>query len=99
MKLILKQRGSRAALRTGPRNETAQQRFVGGSMGPLPVAGSISPDVNDPAFRAVCSISCARLTSIKRKRCWKAVSILSSLKPFLTRSMERPRCLLLVTHS
>src|SRR6266403_2028459 len=34
-------------------NETGQQRFVGGSMGPLPVAGSISSDVNDPAFRAV----------------------------------------------
>src|SRR5215472_2264313 len=34
-------------------NETGLQRFVGGSMGPLPVAGSISPDVNDPAFRAV----------------------------------------------
>src|SRR5437667_1907969 len=34
-------------------NETEQRRFVGGSMGPLPVAGSISPDVNDPAFRAV----------------------------------------------
>src|SRR6266480_1127637 len=34
-------------------NEGGQQRFVGGSMGPLPVAGSISPDVNDPAFRAV----------------------------------------------
>src|SRR5689334_4291410 len=34
-------------------NETGQQYFVGGSMGPLPVAGSISPDVNDPAFRAV----------------------------------------------
>src|SRR2546423_2948404 len=34
-------------------NETGCQRFVGGSMGPLPVAGSISPDVNDPAFRAV----------------------------------------------
>src|SRR5204862_7524081 len=33
-------------------NETGQQRFVGGSMGPLPVAGSISSDVNDPAFRA-----------------------------------------------
>src|SRR6266699_2642008 len=33
-------------------NESGQQRFVGGSMGPLPVAGSISPDVNDPAFRA-----------------------------------------------
>jgi len=34
-------------------NETGERRFVGGSMGPLPVAGSISPDVNDPAFRAV----------------------------------------------
>src|SRR6266480_3804375 len=34
-------------------NETGRRRFVGGSMGPLPVAGSISPDVNDPAFRAV----------------------------------------------
>src|SRR6476620_4196903 len=34
-------------------NESGQQRFVGGSMGPLPVAGSLSPDVNDPAFRAV----------------------------------------------
>src|SRR5262249_45170382 len=34
-------------------NETGRHRFVGGSMGPLPVAGSISPDVNDPAFRAV----------------------------------------------
>src|SRR5215510_5271521 len=34
-------------------NESRQRRFVGGSMGPLPVAGSISPDVNDPAFRAV----------------------------------------------
>src|ERR1044071_6880573 len=37
----------------GVANETGQPRFVGGSMGPLPVAGSISPDVNDPAFRAV----------------------------------------------
>src|SRR5213595_3680860 len=34
-------------------NKTGQQRFVAGSMGPLPVASSISPDVNDPAFRAV----------------------------------------------
>ena len=40
-----------AADRTG--NQTDQRRFVGGSMGPLPVAGSISPDVNDPAFRTV----------------------------------------------
>jgi 5-methyltetrahydrofolate--homocysteine methyltransferase len=34
-------------------DESGQRRFVGGSMGPLPVAASISPDVNDPAFRAV----------------------------------------------
>src|ERR1700758_698019 len=40
-----------AADRAG--NQTDQRRFVGGSMGPLPVAGSISPDVNDAAFRAV----------------------------------------------
>jgi 5-methyltetrahydrofolate--homocysteine methyltransferase len=29
------------------------RRFVGGSIGPLPVTASISPDVSDPAFRAV----------------------------------------------
>jgi 5-methyltetrahydrofolate--homocysteine methyltransferase len=34
-------------------HETGQRRLVGGSIGPLPVAGSISPDVNDPALRAV----------------------------------------------
>jgi 5-methyltetrahydrofolate--homocysteine methyltransferase len=47
--------GSRIARHAADRaaNETGQQRFVGGSMGPLPVAASISPDVNDPAFRAV----------------------------------------------
>src|SRR5215472_17192086 len=46
---------ARVARRAADRvaKETGQRRFVGGSMGPLPVAGSISPDVNDPAFRAV----------------------------------------------
>src|SRR6188474_1198875 len=34
-------------------NETGQQRFVAGSMGPLPVTASLSPDVSDPSFRAV----------------------------------------------
>ena len=33
--------------------ETGQRRFVAGSLGPLPVAASMSPDVNDPGFRAV----------------------------------------------
>jgi len=41
----------RAADRTA--NQTGTRRFVAGSMGPLPVTASISPDVNDPAFRAV----------------------------------------------
>ena len=34
-------------------NATGQQRFVAGSLGPLPVTASLSPDVNDPSFRAV----------------------------------------------
>ena len=34
-------------------NATGQRRFVVGSMGPLPVTASLSPDVNDPSFRAV----------------------------------------------
>ena len=34
-------------------NKTGIQRFVGGSLGPLPVAASISPDVSDPGFRSV----------------------------------------------
>src|SRR5947199_8643765 len=34
-------------------DQTGIRRFVAGSMRPLPVAASISPDVNDPAFRAV----------------------------------------------
>jgi 5-methyltetrahydrofolate--homocysteine methyltransferase len=32
--------------------ESGRQLFVAGSMGPLPVAASLSPDVNDPSFRA-----------------------------------------------
>jgi 5-methyltetrahydrofolate--homocysteine methyltransferase len=34
-------------------NQTGRRRFVGGSLGPLPVTASLSPDVNDPSFRAV----------------------------------------------
>jgi 5-methyltetrahydrofolate--homocysteine methyltransferase len=33
--------------------QSGRRRFVGGSLGPLPVTGSLSPDVNDPSFRAV----------------------------------------------
>jgi 5-methyltetrahydrofolate--homocysteine methyltransferase len=41
----------RAADRVG--EQTGQRRFIAGSLGPLPVTASISPDVNDPGFRAV----------------------------------------------
>jgi 5-methyltetrahydrofolate--homocysteine methyltransferase len=34
-------------------DETGEQRFVAGALGPLPVTASLSPDVNDPGFRAV----------------------------------------------
>jgi 5-methyltetrahydrofolate--homocysteine methyltransferase len=35
------------------RDETGEPHFVAGALGPLPVAASLSPDVNDPGFRAV----------------------------------------------
>ncbi len=43
------------ARRAGDRaiKETGKHRLVGGAIGPLPVAASMSPDVNDPGFRAV----------------------------------------------
>src|SRR6266446_4236366 len=43
------------ARRTADRaiKQTGARRFVGGSIGPLPVAASMSPDVNDAGFRAV----------------------------------------------
>jgi 5-methyltetrahydrofolate--homocysteine methyltransferase len=34
-------------------NASGRPRFVAGSLGPLPVTTSLSPDVNDPGFRAV----------------------------------------------
>src|SRR5206468_10644303 len=34
-------------------NETGEQHFVAGALGPLPVTASLSPDVNDPGFRAI----------------------------------------------
>ncbi len=34
-------------------SKTGSPRFVAGALGPLPVTGSLSPDVNDPSFRAV----------------------------------------------
>ena len=34
-------------------SQSGTPRFVAGSLGPLPVTASLSPDVNDPSFRAV----------------------------------------------
>src|SRR5713101_106517 len=44
---IARRAADRAAKQTG------SSRFIAGSIGPLPVTASISPDVNDPSFRAV----------------------------------------------
>src|SRR5438552_1757681 len=44
---IARRAADRAAKQTG------SSRFVAGSIGPLPVTASISPDVNDASFRAV----------------------------------------------
>ncbi len=51
MNVVSAQIARRAADRVG--NATGQRRFVAGSLGPMPVTGSLSPDVNDPSFRAV----------------------------------------------
>ena len=51
MNVVAAQIARRAADRIGV--ETGQRRFVAGSLGPMPVTASLSPDVNDPSFRAV----------------------------------------------
>ena len=51
MNVAAAQLARRAADRVA--NQTGQPRFVAGSLGPLPVTSSLSPDVSDPSFRAV----------------------------------------------
>jgi 5-methyltetrahydrofolate--homocysteine methyltransferase len=51
MNVVAGQIARRAADEVG--TETGQRRFVAGSLGPMPVTASLSPDVNDPSFRAV----------------------------------------------
>ncbi len=51
MNLVAAQLARKAADESA--NKTGRARFVGGSVGPLPVTSSISPDVNDPSFRPV----------------------------------------------
>ena len=50
MNFVAAQIARRAADRIG--NETGQRRFVAGSLGPMPVTASLSPDVNDPELSA-----------------------------------------------
>ncbi len=51
MNIVAAKIARHAANRVG--EETKTRRFVAGSIGPLPVTASLSPDVNDPSFRAV----------------------------------------------
>ena len=51
MNVVAAQLARRAADRVS--NNAGTRRFVAGSLGPMPVTASLSPDVNDPSFRAV----------------------------------------------
>src|SRR5215211_623355 len=51
MNVVAAQLARRAADAVG--GATGEPRFVAGSLGPMPVTASLSPDVNDPSFRAV----------------------------------------------
>ena len=72
-------------------NQTGQPRFVAGSLGPLPVTASLSPDVNDPAFARSPSISFAKPTASRCAPCWRARSTCFSSKRSSTRSTPRRR--------
>ena len=45
---------ARAAARRWSEQNPDKPRFVAGALGPTPKTLSIGPDVNDPAFRAIC---------------------------------------------
>ena len=47
----------RAAIRA--QQEDGKRRFVAGALGPTNRTASISPDVNNPGYRAVASTICA----------------------------------------
>ena len=51
MNVVAAQLARRAADEVG--TTSGRRRFVAGSLGPMPVTASLSPDVNDPSFRAV----------------------------------------------
>ena len=51
MNVVAAQLARRAADDIG--TTSGQRRYVAGSLGPMPVTASLSPDVNDPSFRAV----------------------------------------------
>ncbi|MDQ6765434.1 MAG: homocysteine S-methyltransferase family protein, partial [Verrucomicrobiota bacterium] len=51
MNVVAAQIARKAADEIG--ESTQRRRFVAGSLGPMPVTASLSPDVNDPSFRAV----------------------------------------------
>jgi len=95
MKLILKRPGSRARPPIASRMNR-QATICRRINGPLPVAGSISPDVNDPAFRAVSFDQLRQNYFDEAKALLEAVSIFSLSKPFSIRSTERLRYLLLL---
>ncbi len=88
--------GARAARRAGEQftaGKPERRCFVAGSMGPTSRTASVSQDVAEPGKRAARALSsCARPTTSRRARWWKAGSTCCFSKRFLTRSTPRPRC-------
>ena len=72
--------------------EDGKPRFVAGAIGPTNRTASISPDVNNPGFRAVSFRRAeTRLCRAGRRPCWKAASIFCWSRRSSTRSTPRPR--------
>src|SRR5438132_5468389 len=66
-------------------------RFVAGAVGPLNVTLSLSPKVEDPAYRAVSFEQVRDSYAHRFARCARAASTFCSSRPYSTRSTQRRR--------
>ena len=67
-----------------------QPRFVAGSIGPTNKTASMSPDVNDPGYRAIDFDTWLRPIPSKSPDLLMEEQMFYSSKPFLTHSMPKP---------
>jgi len=71
------------------KNNPGSVRFVAGALGPTTKTASLSPDVNRPEYRAITYDDLYDIIMNRLSVCWRAVSICSCWKPFLTPSMPK----------